>query len=183
MPCATGRTVPRTPLQCSSGRHARSERNSRHQRRRNVHPDLISAAGRTQSESVSGPFGNQHAIFTAGQVVWSESSGRAGIRFAQLPEESLQQLKEWLFVNVLTAYDLSGAASPAADRRNNASKGPLPSHTIPKDELDSRTAVISSDGRRFVQRLESRPSEIDRERPKEKATWSRKGSIARPRNS
>ena len=44
-------------------------------------------------------------IWTKGQVVWSDTSGRAGIRFAQLPGESLDQLKEWLFVNVLTAFD------------------------------------------------------------------------------
>ena len=51
------------------------------------------------------------SILTAGQVVWSDSSGRAGNRFAGLSEESLQRLKEWLFVNVLTAYDHSDATS------------------------------------------------------------------------
>ncbi len=86
------------------------------------------------------------SILTAGQVVWSESSGRAGIRFARLSEESRQRLKEWLFVNVLTAYDHSGAESDDPDGRNNASKGLLPSHTIPKGDFDSRTPAISSDG-------------------------------------
>jgi hypothetical protein len=44
-------------------------------------------------------------IRTPGQVIWSDASGRAGIRFLKLTGESLQQLKEWLFVNVLSAYD------------------------------------------------------------------------------
>src|SRR4029077_3781104 len=44
-------------------------------------------------------------IRTIGQVVWSDASGRAGIRFPTLSGRSLGRLKEWLFVNVLTAYD------------------------------------------------------------------------------
>ena len=86
------------------------------------------------------------SIVTAGHVVWSESSGRAGIRFARLSEESRQRLKEWLFVNILTAYDHSGAISGEPDGRNSASKGLLPSHTIPKDDLDLGTAAIPGDG-------------------------------------
>ena len=63
-------------------------------------------------------------IWTTGQVVWSDTSGRAGIRFAQLSGQSLDQLKEWLFVNVLTAFDHAGATSPAADRLEQCFQGP-----------------------------------------------------------
>jgi putative methionine-R-sulfoxide reductase with GAF domain len=42
-------------------------------------------------------------IHTTGEVVWSDRSGRVGIRFPQMPDESLHQLKEWLFVNVMAA--------------------------------------------------------------------------------
>jgi putative methionine-R-sulfoxide reductase with GAF domain len=38
-------------------------------------------------------------IHTTGHVVWSEGTGRAGIRFPELPEISLQQLRRWLLVN------------------------------------------------------------------------------------
>jgi putative methionine-R-sulfoxide reductase with GAF domain len=44
-------------------------------------------------------------IHTAGQVVWSNPSGRVGIRFPAMPEASLNQLKKWLFVNALTGCD------------------------------------------------------------------------------
>ncbi len=44
-------------------------------------------------------------IDTKGRVVWSNRSGRAGIRFPKLSDQSLRQLKEWLFVNILTAFD------------------------------------------------------------------------------
>ena len=38
-------------------------------------------------------------IYTTGHVVWSEGSGRAGIRFPELPEISLQQLRRWMQLN------------------------------------------------------------------------------------
>jgi putative methionine-R-sulfoxide reductase with GAF domain len=42
-------------------------------------------------------------IHTAGEVIWTDRSGRVGIRFPQMPEASVRQLKEWLFVNLLVA--------------------------------------------------------------------------------
>jgi putative methionine-R-sulfoxide reductase with GAF domain len=44
-------------------------------------------------------------IHTSGQVVWTDPSGKVGIRFPAMPEASLQQLKQWLFVNALTGCD------------------------------------------------------------------------------
>src|SRR5450755_4750604 len=83
------------------------------------------------------------SILTTGQVVWSESSGRAGIRFAKLSRHALDQLKEWMFVNVLTAFDHAGAISADEDRWNNTSKVLPPSHTMRKDEFGFGTRVIS----------------------------------------
>ena len=105
-------------------------------------------------------------IWTRGQVVWSDTSGRAGIRFAQLPGQSLDQLKEWLFVNVLTAFDHAGATSPAADEWNNASNNLLASHSMAQDEVKSGAAVTSSNGRRRAA-LEAVPSERASERERE----------------
>ena len=85
-------------------------------------------------------------IRTTGQVVWSDGSGRAGIRFARLSRQSLDQLKEWLFVNVLTAFDHAGGALCLDDARNGASNGLLPSHTMPKDELAPRPYPVSGNG-------------------------------------
>src|SRR5215467_9248221 len=44
-------------------------------------------------------------IYTTGEVIWSDRSGRAGIRFPRLPISSRKQLKEWLFQNALIAYE------------------------------------------------------------------------------
>jgi hypothetical protein len=40
-------------------------------------------------------------IYTTGQVIWANSSGRAGLHFPELSPETLSRLREWLFVNVM----------------------------------------------------------------------------------
>jgi hypothetical protein len=82
-------------------------------------------------------------ISTSGHVVWSDTAGRAGIRFGKLSGKSLNQLKEWLFVNVLTAFDHAREISPGVESWNNASNDLLPSHTMPREELLSGALVIS----------------------------------------
>jgi putative methionine-R-sulfoxide reductase with GAF domain len=42
-------------------------------------------------------------IHTTGQVIWSDDTGRTGIRFADMPEASISHLKEWLFLNAMVA--------------------------------------------------------------------------------
>jgi putative methionine-R-sulfoxide reductase with GAF domain len=73
-------------------------------------------------------------INTPGRVIWSDGSGRAGIRFQKLTGHSLRQLREWLFVNVLTAFDHArgGTVLRESDTRNGASRGSLPLRTLPQ---------------------------------------------------
>src|SRR5580700_3197544 len=72
-------------------------------------------------------------IHTTGEVVWSDRSGRVGIRFPQMPDDSLRQLKEWLFVNVMVACVnhradlLSGSTSTI-----QLSANPLPADLLPQ---------------------------------------------------
>ncbi len=54
-------------------------------------------------------------IRTTGEVVWANRSGRVGIRFPQMPDDSLRQLKEWLFLNVMAACVNQRAAQFPAD--------------------------------------------------------------------
>jgi putative methionine-R-sulfoxide reductase with GAF domain len=42
-------------------------------------------------------------IHTSGEVIWVGRSGRVGIRFPQMPDDSRRQLKEWLFLNAMIA--------------------------------------------------------------------------------
>lgn len=78
----------------------------------------------------------QH-IYTTGQVIWSNPSGRAGFRFADLPSESLARLREWLFVNVMAGV-ANGEAEIAAYASARNTAPPRPSHT---DTLAAISAV------------------------------------------
>lgn len=84
----------------------------------------------------------QTRIDTTGRVVWSNSSGRAGIRFLKLPDQSLRQLKEWLFVNVLTAFDHARAWTAPKDvtPQTGAPGGPLLVPTAPQNGGESAPA-------------------------------------------
>jgi GAF domain/PilZ domain/Sel1 repeat len=65
-------------------------------------------------------------IYTTGQVIWSNLSGRAGLRFAELRPLSLLRLREWLFLNAMTsaanaAEPAPSASTPAAISRSEHS--------------------------------------------------------------
>jgi len=42
-------------------------------------------------------------IYTTGQVIWSNTTGRTGLRFAELRPLSLLRLREWLFLNAMSS--------------------------------------------------------------------------------
>jgi hypothetical protein len=50
-------------------------------------------------------------IYTSGRVIWSNPSGRSGLRFSELPPVSLFRLREWLFLNAM-----AGVANSEATR-------------------------------------------------------------------
>src|SRR5437868_3796974 len=84
-------------------------------------------------------------IGTVARAVWSDSSGRAGIRFPKLSAESLRQLKEWFFVNILTAYDhaRTWTGSAEANESNSAPTGSLLSLDLRQKEFASRSPELS----------------------------------------
>ncbi len=61
-------------------------------------------------------------IHGSGQVIWSDDSGRTGIRFSFLPDRSRHVLKEWLFSNLLIASANHAARSEqlAAHRQSES---------------------------------------------------------------
>jgi putative methionine-R-sulfoxide reductase with GAF domain len=64
-------------------------------------------------------------IRTVGHVVWSDPSGRTGIRFPDMAAASLGQLKEWLEANAKagSAASLEGGITP--DDRDDVSRRPM----------------------------------------------------------
>lgn len=81
--------------------------------------------------------GSAEHIYTTGQVIWTNASGRSGLRFEELSPSSTFRLREWLFVNamtgVATAEEAKLAAASAAEHAP-----PRPSYS---DALAAVTAV------------------------------------------
>jgi TPR repeat protein/putative methionine-R-sulfoxide reductase with GAF domain len=76
-------------------------------------------------------------IYTTGEVVWSNASGRAGLHFPALAPESLTRLREWLFVNVMAGV-ANGETQIAALPDLLPDVAPRPNFT---DTLAAVTAV------------------------------------------
>jgi hypothetical protein len=76
-------------------------------------------------------------IYTTGQVVWSNSPGRAGLRFAELPADSISQLRRWLFVNVMAGV-AHGETDLSALGGSSVEVAPRPNYT---DTLAAVSAV------------------------------------------
>jgi putative methionine-R-sulfoxide reductase with GAF domain len=94
-------------------------------------------------------------IYTTGQVMWSEASGRVGLRFVHLPESSLLQLRDWLFVNALaSAVNAQEITAPEL-----AVPGPSDTaHSAPRADYTDTLATLSA-----VQReVESLGTDLDR---------------------
>ena len=76
-------------------------------------------------------------IYTTGQVIWANESGRAGLRFSDLPAESLKRLREWLFANVMSGV-ANGEAEIAAFAASRSAAPPRPNYS---DTLAAVAAV------------------------------------------
>jgi hypothetical protein len=83
-------------------------------------------------------------IHGSGQVVWSDPSGRVGIRFSALPESSRRLLKEWLFANLLIACSNQAARSEQLSRQAEEPEE-IPHEPLPSTESTSATPADLSD--------------------------------------
>src|SRR5262252_2012191 len=76
-------------------------------------------------------------IYTSGRVIWTNPSGRTGLRFSALPPDALSRLREWLFVNVMAGV-ANGEAEIAAFTGARDADPPRPGYS---DILAALTAV------------------------------------------
>jgi hypothetical protein len=79
-------------------------------------------------------------IHGSGQVVWSDETGRGGIRFSALSDSSQQVLRQWLFANLLIASEnrAAGTAHPNQPREENREEEFL--RLVPVHKLEPKTS-------------------------------------------
>jgi TPR repeat protein len=74
-------------------------------------------------------------IYTTGQVIWSSANGRSGLRFAELPPFSLFRLREWLFLNAMSAIASANDLAVTMPVRND--------FTLPRPGYTDTLAAVS----------------------------------------
>jgi putative methionine-R-sulfoxide reductase with GAF domain len=79
-------------------------------------------------------------INTSGHVVWSDEAGRAGIQFIGMPDYARRRLKEWLFVNALSAFARGTAQAAIAVREEPEVS---PNLVVPDDADEPQFAMVS----------------------------------------
>jgi hypothetical protein len=92
-------------------------------------------------------------VHGSGQVIWSDETGRGGVRFSALSEGSRHLLKEWLFANLLIACSNHEARAEQLARCEQE-KLPEPAPVEPS------SPVVSISGRTEIPSLETVRSEI-----------------------
>jgi hypothetical protein len=78
-------------------------------------------------------------IHGSGQVMWSDPSGRGGIRFSALPESSQQMLREWLFANLLIACSNHAARTQQLAAAQEEATEEIPRQPLPATEPSGPT--------------------------------------------
>jgi len=82
-------------------------------------------------------------IHGSGQVVWSDDSGRAGIRFSFLPDPSKKVLREWLFANLLVASTNYAARSQQrAQQEQKAETEAIAVETVVNDSAAFASPIL-----------------------------------------
>jgi hypothetical protein len=85
-------------------------------------------------------------IETSAEVVWSNDSGQAGLRFTECPERTRRSLRDWIFTNLLASVDHITTPTPifqaaAAIAEPPVLRGFLP--VVSRRQPDSETPSIS----------------------------------------
>jgi len=87
-------------------------------------------------------------IHTTAYVVWAESSGRTGIRFPELPEVSLEELKKWMAVNEAKTNGAGDGTGETAEDSDAPAAVETPP-ALPDPSLIAERAEIQRDVERF----------------------------------
>ena len=58
--------------------------------------------------------GTKKRLQLAGEIAWADASGRAGIRFVDVPQQCLDSLKDWIFTNTVAPSRITMGSRPRA---------------------------------------------------------------------
>lgn len=115
--------------------------------------------------------GDSSLVRLSGEVMWQDSSGRVGIRFAQVPQTSRRVLSDWLQANLPSPSEAAapgsqGSAQGSANEddpslRLSAGLGFMSSATADRRNLSRRTCCLGAEVYRTTTGVATRCTLID----------------------
>jgi GAF domain-containing protein len=93
-------------------------------------------------------------VHGSGQVIWSDDSGRGGIRFSALPDSSRKILREWLFANLLIACSNHAARTEQRSRREAENENTVANKPAAARERGPVVSIADGRGARASSELE-----------------------------
>ena len=94
-------------------------------------------------------------IVTTGAVVWSNASGRTGLRFSALPHDSLSRLREWLFINVMAGVANSEVELLPRDTPRPSYTDTLAAVTVVQRQVEALASDFSAALQLIAERAQS----------------------------
>ena len=98
-------------------------------------------------------------IDVSGQVIWRDS-GKAGIRFSEMPNDARRQLHEWLFANAMAACEYGAAEQPSASEAPQQPETTVPDAAPSLLDFDRATTSFPRDYTATLAALEAVRREI-----------------------
>jgi len=86
-------------------------------------------------------------LHTTGQVVWADKSGRIGVRFPELPDDSRRKLQEWLFLNAMVGaanYISRNGESSVSYREILSQQRQMPLSNTTRESRADYTATLTA---------------------------------------
>src|SRR5215469_5765602 len=86
-------------------------------------------------------------LHTTGHVVWADKSGRIGVRFPELPDDSRRKLQEWLFLNAMVGaanYVSRNGESSASYRESLSQQRQMPLTNTTHESGADYTATLTA---------------------------------------
>jgi GAF domain-containing protein len=86
-------------------------------------------------------------LHTTGHVVWADKSGRIGIRFPELPDDSRRKLQEWLFLNAMVGaanYVARNGESSVSYRETLSQQRQMPLGNTTREPRADYTATLTA---------------------------------------
>lgn len=86
-------------------------------------------------------------LYTTGQVVWADKSGRIGVRFPELPDDSRRKLQEWLFLNAMVGaanYISRNGESSVSYRESLNQQRQMPLTNTTRESRADYTATLTA---------------------------------------